>query len=176
MIMFVDYLGSDAGPYQELLFIPGQFRVRAGRRWSITRIYVSTRISVSSGQANWGIPKRLADFRIEGKPGETQRVTVSAEGRCAASLEFEPLGFRFPVAGSLIPRPLRSLIQVSGDRCFEFAPTARGNIQAARLLRADADPELFPVPGKGRRLGAFCVPEFQMEFPRARISSPGERV
>lgn len=174
--MFVDYFSSDAGPYQELLFIPGQFRVRAGRRWSITRIFVSTAISVSSGQANWGIPKRLGDFRIDGEPGARQQVTVCAEGRSAASLEFEPIGFRFPVAGSLIPTPLRSLIQVWEDRCFEFAPTARGRIQAARLLRADADPELFPVPGKGRRLGAFFVPEFRMEFPRARISSPGERV
>ncbi len=174
--MFVDYLSSDAGPYRELLFIPGQFRVRAGRRWSINRIFVSTMVSVSSGQANWGIPKGLGDFRIDGEPGARQQVTVYAEGRCAASLEFEPLGFRFPVAGSLVPRPLRSLIQVSGDRCFEFAPNARGRIQAARLLRADADPELFPAPGNGRRLGAFCVPEFQMEFPRARISSPEERV
>jgi len=176
LMMFVDYRSSDAGPYRELLFIPGQFRVKGRRRWSITRIYVSTTISVRSGRANWGIPKDLADFQVEGEPGGTQRVTVSAEGRCAASLEFEPVGPRFPVTGSLLPAPLRTLIQVSGDCQFEFAPTARGRIRAARLLRAESDPALFPAPGGGRILGVFCVPEFRMEFPRARISSPEEHV
>ena len=175
LIMFVDYRSSDAGPYRELLFIPGQFRVRAGRRWSITRIYVSTAVSVRSGRANWGIPKNLADFQVEGEPGQAQRVTVSAEGRQVACLEFESVGPRFPVSGSLLPTPLRSLIQVSGDRCFEFAPNARGRIRAARLLHSETDPDLFPKAGDGRRLGAFCIPEFRMEFPRARISSPEER-
>lgn len=175
LTMFVDYRHSDAGPYRELLFIPGRFRVPAGRRWSITRIYVSTAISVQSGRANWGIPKRLGEFRVDGEPGERQRVTVSDEGRRVARLEFEPVGPRFPVSGSLLPASLRSLTQLSGDRCFEFAPKARGRIRAARLLCAESDPALFPAPGGGRMLRAFCVPEFRMEFPQARISSPEER-
>lgn len=63
-VMCVDYLSSDCGPYRELLFIPGAFRVGGRIRYSISKIYVSTATSVVSGIANWGIPKQQAEFMV----------------------------------------------------------------------------------------------------------------
>jgi len=170
LTMFVDYWRSEAGPYRELLFIPGRFRLGERKRWSITRIYVSTETSAAGGRANWGIPKELADFSVEGGPEERRTVTVSDSGRRAALLEFEPAGPEFPVSSRLLPSVLLSLAQVRSNRLYEFAPRARGRLRPARLLRAESDPELFPRPGMGRLLAAFTVPSFEMEFPRPRIT------
>lgn len=170
LTMFVDYWRSEAGPYRELLFMPGRFRAGGKKRWSITRILVSTAASARSGRANWGIPKEVADFQVEGGADERRRVTVSAEGRRVAFLEFEPAGPELPFSGRLLPSALRTLVQVRDGRTFEFAPTARGRLRRARLLAAESDPGLFPSPGGGRLLGAFSVPVFEMTFPVARIT------
>jgi hypothetical protein len=66
-VMFVDYADSPAGPYRELLYMPGRLTLPGGRKaWSVTRIYVSTWDSVVNGRRNWGIPKDLAEFRALG--------------------------------------------------------------------------------------------------------------
>lgn len=54
-----------AGPYDELLYVPGYFNFKseAGKdnfALSVTRIYVSAPASVKNGRANWGVPSELA--------------------------------------------------------------------------------------------------------------------
>ena len=167
--MFVDYWRSDAGPYRELLFIPCRFRVGGTRRWSISRIFVSTPESVVGGRANWGIPKEIASFDVDGAAGQRQSVTVSRDDRLIAALEFEPVGPEIPVTTALLPSRLLCLAQYRDGQTFTFAPAARGRMRLARLLAADSDPQAFPVPGCGRLLGAFSVTSFQMQFPASRI-------
>lgn len=65
-LVLADYSASGVGPYREALFIPGQFRIGGERRFTITRIYVSTEASVASGRANWAIPKQRAAFDVAG--------------------------------------------------------------------------------------------------------------
>lgn len=63
-VMIVRYTTGDAGPYDEIMYVPGLFS-RSGARdgdkpqydFAITRIYVSTDESVANGRRNWGIPK-----------------------------------------------------------------------------------------------------------------------
>src|SRR5574343_636748 len=69
LAMLVDYAESPAGPYQELLFIPGTFDFQGQRHPSISRIFVSTMASVVNGRRNWGIPKDRCDFSIDWQPG-----------------------------------------------------------------------------------------------------------
>jgi hypothetical protein len=167
--MFVDYWRSEAGPYRELLFIPSRFRIGNARRWSISRIYVSTRASVVGGRANWGIPKELASFDLDGVADQRQRVTVSREDRMIASLEFEPFGPEIPVTTAWLPARLLRLAQYRDGQTFEFTPAARGRMRPARLLGAESDPQAFPLPGSGRMLGAFSVTSFEMEFPPSQV-------
>ncbi|GAA5914768.1 uncharacterized protein JCM6883_001084 [Sporobolomyces salmoneus] len=61
----VSVLSLPAGPYDELLWIPGLFsKVDKPEEYFLTttRIYVSTDASVANGRKEWGVPKHRANF------------------------------------------------------------------------------------------------------------------
>ncbi|MDX1803540.1 MAG: acetoacetate decarboxylase family protein [Alcanivorax sp.] len=170
-VMFVDYHSSDVGPYRELLFLGGHFPfAHQQRRWSIGRIYVSSQDSVDNGRTNWGIPKALADFRVE-QDGKQTRVSVSREGRTFARLAFQPLGPTLPINTALIPQRWRSLAQHWQNQTFYYTPEARGRAGLARHIQLWADGEHFPAMQEGRCLAGVAIRRFQMTFPRARIEA-----
>jgi len=65
-IQLIRYHSSPVGPYDELLYIPGNMSYKVGSTTvsglSVTRIYVSTVASIVNGRRNWNIPKHLARF------------------------------------------------------------------------------------------------------------------
>ena len=167
ILMFVDYAESPAGPYRELLYIPGRFRTADGvPAWSVTRIFVSTWDSVVNGRLNWGIPKDLAQFaRTPTARGE--RIDVTAGERRIASLALEARGPVLPVHAALLPRGLRRLVQYHGKQRFEFTPGARGRASLARVGSIAADPELLAELSGARVSLALRIPEFRLQFPVA---------
>jgi hypothetical protein len=168
MVMYVDYLSSDVGPYREILFIPGMFDVGGRKYFSITRIFVSTRESVVNGRRNWGIPKELADFEVS-REGGVEYVRMSRDGRQFAELRFRALPFSVPVTTALVPRGPRTLVHLHEGRTYLTAPGARGAASPARLVHARIDGAVFPDFTQGRILGTVAVPKFLMTFPEARI-------
>ncbi|MGP8154086.1 MAG: acetoacetate decarboxylase family protein [Smithella sp.] len=104
-LMIVDYESSDAGPYSELLFIPGKLHIHGGRWHRITKIYVSTMDSVLNGRKNWSIPKELADFNFSRK-GNIEEVEVSTGGWTFFRASMKVWGPRFPLSTKLLPFPL----------------------------------------------------------------------
>jgi hypothetical protein len=171
LMMFVDYWRSEAGPYRELLFIPGRFQIGARRLWSITRILVSTPASVAGGRANWGIPKEQAEFDLDGEPGHGCRVRVSKDGQSLADFSWEPRGPSLPVSTAFLPARLHTLVQNLDGRRFQLTPKAQGRMSAARLSAVQTNTQGFPAISSDRVLFAFAVTRFQMEFPAARITS-----
>lgn len=169
-LMFVDYQSSDAGPYHELLFIPGSFPFEDGQRHlSISRIFVSTMDSVVNGRNNWGIPKELADFDVRYGEQGVDRVTLSRDGRVFAELEFKSYPFWIPFLSALIPKSLRTLGQHYDGKTFVYTPSARGWIKPARTMRARADAAMFPNLGRAKTLLTVEVPRFRMTFPVSKI-------
>jgi hypothetical protein len=167
MVMFVDYAESPAGPYRELLYIPGRFDFGDGRRaWAVTRIYVSTWESVVNGRLNWGIPKDHADFHRE-PLGRGERLRVTVDGQAAATLELAPRGPALPFHAALLPRGLRRLVQHHAGRRFEFTPGARGRTALGQVRRLASDGALFPSLSAARVLLALRTPRFTLEFPVA---------
>jgi hypothetical protein len=167
VVMFVDYAESPAGPYRELLYIPGRFELGDGRRaWSVTRIYVSTWESVVNGRLNWGIPKDRADFHRE-PLGRGERLSVAVDGQAAATLELVPRGPALPFHAALLPRGLRTLVQYHAGRRFELAPGARGRTALGQVQRLASDGTLFPALAAARVLLALRAPRFTLEFPVA---------
>ncbi|GAA5928852.1 uncharacterized protein JCM15063_003985 [Sporobolomyces koalae] len=68
MVMIIRYLDGPAGPYDELLYIPGLFTNKEKPEeyfLTTTRIYVSTDISVANGRKEWAIPKHRAEFSFD---------------------------------------------------------------------------------------------------------------
>lgn len=170
IVMFVDYAASPAGPYRELLYIPGRFTLADGRHaWSVTRIYVSTWDSVVNGRRNWGIPKDRADFSRQQANGAEQ-LHASVDGRKVAELELKAHGPRLPARAGLLPAAMRRLVQYHAGSRFELAPGAHGGVRLARATRLASDPALFPALADARVRLALKAERFTLEFPVAAIA------
>lgn len=171
-VMFVDYSASDAGPYHELLYIPGSFRFNQSRHLSITRIYVSTWDSVVNGRNNWGIPKNRCNFAVDyGTEQDNIRLTTDA-GTLIAELTLRTRRcFRIPTTTAMVPEKVRTLGQHLGGQQFLYAPSSSGHIKPAQLLDVRCNPELFPDISQGQVVACLRVTDFKMVFPTARVES-----
>ena len=172
--MFVDYRDSPAGPYRELLYIPGRFTDQGSNAWSVTRIWVSTWASVVNGRRNWGIPKDRADF-VRDKRGGEERITVLHERRQVARLDLAALGPAFPVGTGFVPEMLRRLVQYHGGCRYSLALRAAGRVRAARLLDAAGGEGLFPDLAAAQVLATLRVSRFAMTFPEAEMTTEALR-
>jgi hypothetical protein len=168
-VMYVDYHSSDAGPYQELLFIPGRFDFSGKRFYSITKIYVSTRESVEGGKANWGIPKELASFEKQAEGKGLERIRIHAAGSQIAEFLFQTCRMSIPVTTAVIPSGLRTLAQSQGEGTLLTTLESRGAIAPARLAECSMDSRFFPPINELRPLCTVRVSRFSMVFPQARI-------
>lgn len=167
--MFVDYASSDVGPYHELLYIPGRLDFGDVVQRSITRIFVSTQVSVINGRRNWGIPKDRADFEVQYGAAQ-DHVTVRDEaGRSFAQMELEPFGPRLPAPMSWTPTSWRRLSQRWEGQRFSYVPEASGHVRLARVRQWRFDPDVFPDLARGRLLAALKVTDFRMRFPVATV-------
>ncbi|EGG02612.1 uncharacterized protein MELLADRAFT_53349 [Melampsora larici-populina 98AG31] len=81
-VQIVRYFSSPVGPYDELMYIPGNFNVPeelgGGSMPQITRIYVSSLQSVLNGKTNWNTPKNLAHFDFISEPSGSVTIKVYA--------------------------------------------------------------------------------------------------
>ena len=160
-VMCVDYLTSDCGPYRELLFIPGAFRLDGRICFSISKIYVSTMTSVVSGRANWGIPKEQAQFCV----GQgIEHFEASDGGPAFFSVELAARGPHLPVKTDWSPLPL-ALVQPHEGRLIRTIPGGRSTLQFARVSRVTADGSSFPAVGQFRPLAAVVARGFEITFP-----------
>lgn len=109
MLVFVDYLDGDLGPYNEfgvcfLVEDPTRppanplhaIRKLAGgdARALVHRLPVDGEFTLAAGRGIWGFPKFLADFDVD-HDGEHKHGRVSADGALIADLTIRP-GIRVP--------------------------------------------------------------------------------
>ncbi|MDX1994809.1 MAG: acetoacetate decarboxylase family protein [bacterium] len=167
-VMIVDYYTSDVGPYRELLFIPGLFQHPFGKRYSITKIYVSSIESVVNGQENWGIPKELADFHFSNRLNGEERVIVKRDGQVFFDATLKSSGLRLPVNSRLIPLNL-SLGQEYGERSYVTRPHASGWVGLGGFKQVQVDERYFPNISAQRPLLAARAVDFKMTFPVPQI-------
>jgi len=167
-VMIVDYQQSDAGPYQELLFVPGRVRLHQRHAYTISKIYVSTESSVVNGRSNWGIPKELAQFDIT-QSGGLEHIHISQGNKTFASFSLQANRPSFPVTTAVIPSTFRTIAQAYQGQIFYTAPSGRGSMQHAKLRHAAIDPAYFPDVTQGRLITAGKVTNFNLEFPEAQV-------
>lgn len=167
-VMLVDYEKSDAGPYGELLFIPGKFHFGRKKLDTISRIYVSTMESVINGRANWGIPKEKADFTFEKSDENTEKATISVNGTTAAEFIIKTGKLSFPVSTKLLPFPL---VQKHDGRLYFTNFSGKGKGHLAKVMSLKIDPTLFPDVSVCRPIAAVRVDPFDITFPKAIVSN-----
>jgi len=162
-VMLVDYTGSDVGPYQEALFIPGQFWLRGGLVSSITRIFVSTVASVDGGRENWGLPKELAEFQCQGDSFRVRR-----GGAPLLQAEVSGYGPQLPFATAWSPLPL-VLAQLREGSLYRTRPAGTGALQLARVRRLEIDGSQFPDVSRFQPFLAVRATGFQLTFPVSQV-------
>ena len=165
-VMLVDYEESNAGPYGELLFIPGKFRFGGKKLNTISKIYVSTMESVVNGRENWGIPKEKADFSFEETDGGAEKITITVDGRIASEFTLRSGKLSFPVSTKLLPFPL--VQQYEGMHYFtDFFGKGKGHF--SKIVDMKIDPALFPDISGCRPIAVIRVETFNITFPEAKI-------
>ena len=82
MIQLLRYSSTPAGPYDEMVIIPGYFKPPGSKNPSlkkdhirVTRIYVSQKETAYNGRRNWNIPKHLAKFSFTDIPADPTKKT-----------------------------------------------------------------------------------------------------
>ena len=176
-LMMVDYSSSPAGPYKELLWIPGKRVTPFGPWYHISRILVSSMESVINGRINWEIPKERADFSFH-KSGDIESVAVSDEQGSIFEASFRARGPVFPVSTALLPFPLLQEAEpgsatpagTTGTRSrwlqTTFSGSGRGRF--ARMTDCKIHPERFPALAKLKPLAVLAVEPFNIKFPEAK--------
>lgn len=162
-VMCLDYHSSNVGPYRELLFIPGRVRVASALRWTVSRIYVSTAVSVQNGIRNWAIPKQLATFNIA---AGAARFRAGDNAAIGFDLRVAPFGPVLPVSSGWLPFA-PELAQPAIDGVLVTRPSGRGAVSFARVERLLVDGSFFPDVGQFRPLLVLYVPQFELRFPVA---------
>lgn len=184
VIMVMDYRRSGVGPYRELLYIPGRVSVRAKERGSavvrtvrghsISRIYVTSELSRSSGIVNWGIPKEVGRFIWKPVEASTETILVTNEfGAPMLDIEISRRGTvssrpaercSIPVSARFLPH---TLVQVRGDVVYRTSIRALGRAQLAGgvILRSHA--RQTEELAARRVLLAFFIPRVFLHFPQA---------
>ncbi|HHY65481.1 MAG TPA: acetoacetate decarboxylase family protein [Clostridiaceae bacterium] len=169
-LMLVDYSTSDAGPYGELLLIPGKFMHEGKKLNTISKIYVSTMASVINGRRNWGIPKELADFSFQAIDSRTEKVSVTSEETMVAEFILESGKLSFPVNTKLLPFPL---VQQYEGKYYYTTFHGSGTGRFAKLKDISVNPGLFPDVSGFRPIAAIKVEPFKIVFPEAKIAGTG---
>jgi hypothetical protein len=164
--MLMDYLRSPVGPYRELLFIPA---ISYRRPASITKIYVSSRVSLQNGRRNWGIPKQLARFELREQARGRERVRVSVGDALVLQLELSSAGLRLPFTSRLLPRRLTTLCQSLDGQVFTTAPAAYGLVRMATVHAVQVDPRLFPTFSASQVVAVLELSRTTLVFPPADI-------
>jgi hypothetical protein len=174
-VMLVNYQSSPVGPYRELLFIPGKFKLDDknginARPQSITKIYVNSEKSTQNGRENWGIPKETAVFRrnLVDKnfiTGDTECIELlDANGKPFFSITLRAFGLSFPITTAMMPI---HLMQNLNDKTYFTTPSGKGKGQLVSIKDLKINGDYFPDLTQAKPLMAIKVSDFTMEFPDA---------
>ncbi len=170
VLMYVNYSGSNAGAYHELMFLPARHEFNGSKRWTISKIYVSGMETLVNGRENWGIPKEMADFDSFIDSSGIERVRVSSGNSVFADMAFAPYGPSFPVTSSLMPSFIRTLAHYREGKLYTVTPALRCMSRLARVRAMSFDDNFFPDVSRGRVIFGGYLGNFTAVFPAARVT------
>ena len=167
--MWVRYHASPIGAYDELLILDHPlFRQR--RLSTIPKIFVSTESSVQHGQQLWGIPKELASFDWDIQDRQMSCKIQHADLQFAIQLEKCNTQRSF-IDSHYIPAALLKIQQTWQGKSYQFNPSFRGRLIPLKHASWQSNPSLFPDFNQARFINSFYVPELELTFPEAEIST-----
>lgn len=168
-VMLVKYNDSNCGPYDELLIIPGKYKYQNKKLNTISKIYVSSQVSVENGRLNWGIPKEHAHFQFEQISNRIEKVVIKdSSSELIFEAKFKSGLVPFPVNTALLPFPL---IQRYNNLEYLTQFKGKGIGRLAKMIDLKVNSELFPGIDYKKPLIIIKVSPFKITFPTAIISN-----
>ncbi|MDJ0416723.1 acetoacetate decarboxylase family protein [Rhodococcus opacus] len=185
VLVFVDYVDGDLGPYNEfgVAFLVRDHRAdgtsvrrdlkalaqgRAGAL--IHQLPVDGDFTLAAGRGIWGFPKVLADFDVD-HTGSVKRGSVSRDGRLIAQLSVNP-GIAVPGSGAGTSLAAYShLDELTRFTTWDMNPTGVRSRPGGAELKLGSHPiadELRSLGLPKRALLTSSIPELKMTFGDAR--------
>jgi len=185
VLVFVDYVDGDLGPYNEFgvaflvrdhrsdgASVPKDLKALArGRAGAlIHQLPVDGDFTLAAGRGIWGFPKVLADFDVD-HTGSVKRGSVSQGGRLIAQLSVKP---GIPVPGSGAGTSLAAYSHLDGLTRFttwDMSPTGVRSRPGGAELKLGSHPiadELRSLGLPKRALATSSIPELKMTFGDAQ--------
>ena len=152
-IILVRYHDTSVGPYSELIFTSGLYRLGRHVGFHIDQIYVDSQLSLVGGRINWAVPKELAEFDWQSQ-GKSTRVTVSLPGKSQPFLtaSFDQSKLHIPASSAVVPSPLKSILQACNQQKPDSAAVkylstkvaAAGSLHALSAIKVQTDNTVVP--------------------------------
>lgn len=166
-VMIVNYETSNVGPYYELLLIPGKFNHANLKLNTISKIYVSSMVSVVNGRENWGIPKELADFKFTQLDDVRERVQVNLGDEIILDVTIKAKGLSVPITSKIMPF---SLVQYYKERYYYTHFFGKGWAKLAKIEAIKINQEHFLDITDIKPLSVLKFDPFAITFPFAKIT------
>ncbi|WP_072686929.1 acetoacetate decarboxylase family protein [Rhodococcus marinonascens] len=185
VLVFVDYVDGDLGPYNEfgLVFLVRDHRAdstsvaqdlrsltqgRAGAL--IHQLPVDGEFTLAAGRGIWGFPKVLAEFDVD-HGGAVKRGSVSQDGRLIAQLSVKP-GISVPGSGTNTSLAAYSHLDgVTRVTTWDMNPTGVRTRPGGAELKLGTHPiadELRSLGLPKRALITSSIPDLPMTFGDAQ--------
>ncbi|KAF8511272.1 hypothetical protein BU17DRAFT_97374 [Hysterangium stoloniferum] len=104
LIQIGRYTGGPVGVYDEIMYIPGEFDDPAGTTSPrITRIYVSTDVSLYNGRKHWNICKHIARFSFTNLEPEKPNSPIKIEVFSPSPSDIKPFFSAIVTPASYLP-------------------------------------------------------------------------
>ena len=163
--MLVNYTESNCGPYRDLLFIPGLFLINKRYHFMITKIFVDTAASMSSGKLNWGIPKELAEINWS-ETGSTITFNAQLDQQVLFNAEVKTNPIYFPITSRLSPF---KIYQEMNENSYVFKPHGNGQGAICKLKTHNSNSNHFPRLNEGKLISCLNIKKFKLDFPESKI-------
>ena len=137
-------------------------QIRRKKMFTISKIFVSSLNSVTNGIENLGIPKELANFKVNYLSDNETKFDVSIDGESFFSAHLKNKSFYFSISTRFFPI---KLAQKLNKKLIVTKSTAKGKASFAKFLSLKVDEKHFPDISKLKPLAAFAVKNFKMTFP-----------
>lgn len=165
-MMLVEYWDSNAGPYNELLFIPGKFSYNNQKKNTISKIYVSSMDSVENGINNWAIPKELADINFVKQDSKTEQIMAKKDGKVFFDLTVKSFGIKFPIHTAFMPFPL---VQLKDGKSYYTNFSGSGMAKFVKIKNLEIVSSYFPKISKKQIFAGIKIEPFKICFPEAIV-------
>lgn len=164
-VIYMNYLKSEIGPYEELLFIPGKFYYRGQKHHFISKAYASKKEAAKFGYGNLSMEEEAAFTREELEKNK-ENITTYINGEDIASFELKSGKIKFKVGTSNFFS--FSLMRLDGEEPVKLKYSGNVTAKFTKLESIKIRPAFFPDVASFKPLVIFKMKNFTLRFPKTK--------